>query len=146
MRAVGSSRQKKRRGKKVTVEKCNSLTCIFNYHDINVRWAQCDMCDEWLHSRCESLTPVEQLMATDESSYICLRYFGKDNILEVLEKKIEFLLGEEETINLEIIGLKSDCDNLKARYVYSWVQKKKTCVTPWNRFTWLDKHTIAMFS
>ena len=82
-------------------------------HDINVQWVQCDMCDNWYHTMCEGLTPIEEVM---DGNYACVNCSGWVNRSEVFIEKINQLLDEEDILNRDVVQARELCDNLKAEY------------------------------
>ena len=112
---ANTGRRKTGRAKKEIVEKCKSLSCIITSHDENVQWVECDQCMEWVHTLCEALTPVEQLAISDDSTYVCQKCSGIKSIIEVIEEKVERLYSEKDKIRIQLVNLKTECDNFKAR-------------------------------
>ena len=69
---------------------------------------------EWVHTLSEALTPVGQVAISDESTYVCQKCSGKESTIEIIED-YEHLDSEKDQINIQIVSLKTECHNLKAR-------------------------------
>ena len=118
-----SDASRKSKSKRKDVEKCHHPFCCITIHDQNVEWVQCDLCDNWLHTMCDGLTPEEE-MSLSNQEYTCITCKGI-YISEVLDNKIAQLLSEEDDIIKSKIEAKVKCDNFKAQYVNMQGEKEK---------------------
>ena len=71
------------------------------------------ICDNWYHTMCEGLTPIEEVM---DGNYTCVNCSGWVNRSEVFIKKINQLIDEEDILNRDVVQARELCDNLKAEY------------------------------
>ena len=69
------------------------------------------ICEEWFHSICEALTPIEEISIGE---YTCVNCSGLEDRLDIFTEKINKLVDEEDILNQEIIQLREMCDNLKS--------------------------------
>ena len=58
--AKGSDLRVKSKKRKAAIEKYHSY-CFVTKHDIDIQWVQCDQCNNWYHTMCEALTPLEEI-------------------------------------------------------------------------------------
>ena len=105
-----------RKSKKKTVgEKCESDCCFVTDYDYNVELVSCSNCNSSYHTMCEGLSPVEEVNA-GENPYTCIRCTGIVNVSDAFANQINLLIEEESEMNKEIVGVRTQCDDLKAEY------------------------------
>ena len=114
IRLAAASDTRKKSKMKITIEKCSSEFCFISKHDINVNWVECNSCDNRYHSMCEGHSPMKETSSTGE--YNCTNCSGHETVPEVINRKIDHLLSEEDKLNDRIVEIREKCDNLKAAY------------------------------
>ena len=116
---VSDTRRKSKKSKE-KVKKCRSPNCFVTKHDINVQWVACDTCDEWYHTMCETLTPLEEITTVNEDEiYKCIECSHDappQDRKELFSIKIASLIDEEDMFNERVIEDKIKCDNFQATY------------------------------
>eukprot|EP00112_Aurelia_sp_Birch-Aquarium-sp1_P009039 Seg2013.7 transcript_id=Seg2013.7/GoldUCD/mRNA.D3Y31 product="Nucleosome-remodeling factor subunit BPTF" protein_id=Seg2013.7/GoldUCD/D3Y31 len=118
-----SDARRKIKKQKGRAETCKSRYCCITTYDTNVNWVACDECFEWFHTFCQCMTQSKEHDLSEQ--YICLSCSGKENEISEFRDKISALLSEEDDMKRDIVCLKAECNDLKAKLEAKCREKEK---------------------